>query len=723
MQLKNYQKEALKALDYFSQNFLKSGNLNLSYQNTLKEFNQKDIQYFHIKEFQKPYICLKLPTGGGKTLLATESIKTVVKDYLNQDYHLVFWLAPTDTIVTQTLKALKDKMHSYRKILDKAFDNVTILDINEAYSRVTDTKEELVIIVSTIQTFRQESKSKRKFFEENGNYKFLMQKGYEPTFENFMKINKPYIILDEAHKSSTKLSLKRLLDLNPSFILELTATPVTEHNEKKGIFASNNIYKVGASELKSENMIKLPIILQTINDYNLIIKNVIEKRDYLEELSKLEELKTSRYIRPIALFRAEENRSSDSITYDKIKDILMKDFNIKEEYIAIQTGKLRELNGLKLESKKCKIRYIITVEALKEGWDCPFAYVLGVVSSMKSEVSIEQLLGRVLRLPYVEEKKYRELNYSYSYVVSDDFYKVVENIANVLKDNGFEEMEAKVSISNSPYTNESLNEAGGLFGEDLYEDRIINTDNLDVEELVNSSINDYVTFNIDNKNLIINKLPSSDVKIQEIKKELKRVVNDETKHKEIDEKFKTILSANPTILGKIKDIELPKLLFKYDDELMEFEESIILDKFEWSADEAIKEAKILADGINLEVIQSIGEIDISKDNKLKAEKIDSSLFDEKVIKNDSTITIKNLSIEITKLIDSEDIIKSVGFDGLREFVYLLLSNMENRRINIYLMHSKKYLLKREVIKKIKELVQKSYKKVYNSLIAPIPLSF
>jgi type III restriction enzyme len=30
------------------------------------------------------------------------------------------------------------------------------------------------------------------------------------------------------------------------------------------------------------------------------------------------------------------------------------------------------------------IRYVITVEALKEGWDCPFAYVLCSLQDMKS---------------------------------------------------------------------------------------------------------------------------------------------------------------------------------------------------------------------------------------------------------------------------------------------------------------------------------------------------
>ncbi|MDZ7820032.1 MAG: hypothetical protein U5K55_16140 [Aliarcobacter sp.] len=47
----------------------------------------------------------------------------------------------------------------------------------------------------------------------------LKSKDITPSMENMMKLFKPIIILDEAHKSSTGLSLKVLL--YPSFILNL----------------------------------------------------------------------------------------------------------------------------------------------------------------------------------------------------------------------------------------------------------------------------------------------------------------------------------------------------------------------------------------------------------------------------------------------------------------------------------------------------------------------
>lgn len=65
-------------------------------------------------------------------------------------------------------------------------------------------------------------------------------------------------------------------------------------------------------------MIKLPILLKTIDRLKLILKESIEKRNYLEQLAKMEMIITNKYIRPINLIRADENRS-DSMTFDRLK--------------------------------------------------------------------------------------------------------------------------------------------------------------------------------------------------------------------------------------------------------------------------------------------------------------------------------------------------------------------------------------------------------------------
>ena len=67
------------------------------------------------------------------------------------------------------------------------------------------------------------------------------------------------------------------------------------------------------------------------------------------------------------------------------------------------------------------MEFIITVEALKEGWDCSFAYVLCSVANIGSATDIEQLLGRVLRMPYAKSRANETLNRAYTHVSSPRF--------------------------------------------------------------------------------------------------------------------------------------------------------------------------------------------------------------------------------------------------------------------------------------------------------------
>ena len=68
-----------------------------------------------------PYVCLRVPTGGGKTVMASHAVGVACKEYLLAERCLVFWLAPATQIVSQTIDALQDKQHPYRQALDAAF--------------------------------------------------------------------------------------------------------------------------------------------------------------------------------------------------------------------------------------------------------------------------------------------------------------------------------------------------------------------------------------------------------------------------------------------------------------------------------------------------------------------------------------------------------------------------------------------------------------------------
>lgn len=722
--LKTYQKKSLEVLDSFCQKAL----------STTPTQAFKDVtsnQYLEVDDFENPYVCLRVPTGGGKTLIATKSLRILTNEYLNRDYHLIFWLAPSDKIVTQTLEALKDKRHFYRKQLDKDFDNINIMSVKESYKQKFDTKNELVIIIGTIQSFRttKSNKEARKFYDENGNYQELLKSfDVKYSLENVMKHYKPIIILDEAHKSSTGLSLENLLALKPSFILEFTATPVTKTSKAKSIYASNILYSVTATELKKENMIKLPILLKTLDDKKAILKDGIEKRMYLEELALMEESYTSRYIRPINLIRADENRGDDALTYDKIKTILIDEFSIKEDEIAIQTGSKKEIDGIDLLSRDCKIRYIITVDALKEGWDCPFAYVLSVVSNMESLTAIEQLIGRVLRMPYVEEKDRKELGFAYVFVASNSFETVANNIGQTLIKSGFEKMEAQLSISKSIHTNEDVNDIGGLWGDIIYEDRQIHLDTIDIEDFTTSKLDPYISINVQTNNISMTNIPTKAKRPQFIK-DLKAVTPKNT-HKKIDEIFEKINQQNDSLL-KVTDIELPKLLIKDDDgDILEFEEGIILDYIEISDKELIENSTLNLDEFSINVNEHLVVIE---NEKIKNKEIDTnnpSLFDEeeneemtKII-NEHNIEINNpsftakLSNSIYNIMVGEykEIHQLMTSRQIKYFISSIISKLVKREdIDLHLLENKKYQLKRAILIKIRDMILNSKKQSFKKL--------
>jgi type III restriction enzyme len=221
--------------------------------------------------------------------------------------------------------------------------------------------------------------------------------------------------------------VEALQQINPSFILELTATPRDN---------SNIISYVDAKQLKDEHMVKLPVIVYNSRTKTDVILQSIQLRNSLEAMAIEAERQGGDYIRPIVLFQAQPRTSDDSETFDKIKQSLVA-AGIPEEQIKIKTANQNELKGQDLMSRSCPVRYIITVNALKEGWDCPFAYILASLANRSSQVDVEQILGRILRLPYARVSTTDFLNMGYVFTSSADFNNTIQIILRGLQNAGF----------------------------------------------------------------------------------------------------------------------------------------------------------------------------------------------------------------------------------------------------------------------------------------------
>jgi len=451
MELKDFQRAALKVLTTYFERARITGDPERAFLEIWREEepNKLPPSYRTIAGLSGvPNVCLRLPTGAGKTLLAAHVVAKAGRHFLERDYPVVLWMVPTNTIRVQTAEALKKPSHPYRAALDDAYDGrVSIFDIAEiAQIRPQDLTERVSIIVTTIQSLRVSNPDGRRAYAHSENFEphFAHIPPNAPgldraedgslkfSFVNLLAFHRPVVIIDEAHKAGTNLSFEMLAALKPSCIVEFTATPNTDPQT-----GSNILFRASAAEVKAAQMIKLPIILTEHPDWRAAVHDAIETRACLAETAKND----TRYIRPIALFQAQDK--GQEVTVDVLKTYLLENENIIGDKIAIATGEQRELDNINLFDPACPIEFIITVEALKEGWDCSFAYVLCSVANIGSATDIEQLLGRVLRMPYTEASTQVALNRAYTHVSSPRFGEGAMALTDTLvKKMGFEPDEA-----------------------------------------------------------------------------------------------------------------------------------------------------------------------------------------------------------------------------------------------------------------------------------------
>ncbi|MEO6832002.1 MAG: DEAD/DEAH box helicase family protein, partial [Chitinophagaceae bacterium] len=360
------------------------------------------------------HLCIKVPTAGGKTFIACNALATIFNAYDTTKPKAVVWLVPWSNLLDQTVAALSDPQHPYRQKLNTLFSGrVEIYQKKDLLQgsnfNPVAVSGQLSIFVLSFASIRARKKEDRKIFEENGQLAAfagaagivpnVLKDTDETALINVIRSLQPVIVVDESHNAESELSTDMLNDLAPSFILDLTATPKSK---------SNIISYVSAIELKKEHMVKLPVIVYNHHDRNEVISSALHLQRKLEILSIAEYAEGGQYIRPIVLFQAQPRTKEDNITIQSVKEKLIA-LGIPEAQIKIKTAEIDELKGINLMAKDCVVRYIITINALKEGWDCPFAYILASLADKSSEVDVTQILGRVLRQPYVTRHRNYQL--------------------------------------------------------------------------------------------------------------------------------------------------------------------------------------------------------------------------------------------------------------------------------------------------------------------------
>lgn len=484
MFLKDYQEKVIDSIKDFFSTLEKNRNVAESLPEAVRgtvnyvglTYDDKDSLYHGFNDRPRtgtenmyPRVCIKIPTGGGKTLLAVETIRAYQGTLAKKRTGLIVWITHRDQIYRQTLEHLQDKTHIYRQMLDQVSGNRTLVLEKGQRIRKQDVEENLVILMLMIQSTNRTDYSKLEVFKDNGGFtdffpednrfdehrmlinavpnldiipsNLLEQKLVKTSLGNVVRLLNPLFIVDEFHRMWSDRAQNTLNGLNPAMVFGLSATP------KDGM---NILHNVSGRQLEQEEMIKLDLHLfppATNGNWKEMVDKIKTKQESLEKLSVKLRNNKGTYIRPIALFQVErtgkEQRGTGFVHSEDVREYLQ-DIGVPKDWIKVKSSTLDEIKEEKLLSSENEVRYIITKEALSEGWDCSFAYILGIIPNSQSNTSMTQLIGRILRQPYATKTGVHELDESYVYFNQGDTQQVLQKIKQGFEDEGLGDLIAGI---------------------------------------------------------------------------------------------------------------------------------------------------------------------------------------------------------------------------------------------------------------------------------------
>lgn len=448
VRLKDYQRTALESYEAFLRAYRSAGEATPGTRHASRDafeactragfgFRVPYVAPPPLAEADVPVVCLRIPTGGGKTLIGGHAIGRVKRALLPATHSLTIWLVPTDAIRAQTLRALRTPGELLHDELRTLLGEVAVLDIDEALSvppAVLDSHD--TILVATMQAFKQADTDRLAVYRPNGALMAHFRGVADPDWSlaSALALRRPFVIVDEAHNQGTALAFDTLARLDPCAVLELTATPDRMHQP------SNVLVSVSASTLQTQDMIKLPVDMATHGDWRIALREAIACLDRLQAAADGERIATGEALRPIMLLQAERQQKDnpDAMTIDRVREALVRDFNIPPGQIARSASGIDEL----AVADPATLRFVITADKLREGWDWPEAYVLLSFRGSTTQTALEQILGRVLRMPKVTRKQDESLNRAYAFAVSDSISEVARTLRDGLVQAGFERQDA-----------------------------------------------------------------------------------------------------------------------------------------------------------------------------------------------------------------------------------------------------------------------------------------
>ena len=300
MELKSYQKKVIADLTRYLELLNETKNYEAAFRFFWQEKSAPTLGYYQDILPGVPNLCFKVPTGGGKTFIACNAIRPIFDALPVTKTKAVVWLVPSDAILAQTVKSLKDTQHPYRQKIDVDFGGrVEVYTKQELLNgqnfNPTTVTEQLSIMVLSYDSFRGRGKEGLKAYQENSNLaefaKVLgkpdspIEKADETALFQIINQLNPLVIVDESHHARSDLSLEMLENFNPCFVLDLTATPKKESNIAS---LANKTSQVDVEQILGR-ILRLPhtsqhtqvalnmsYVLTSSNDFNTTVQHIIK---------------------------------------------------------------------------------------------------------------------------------------------------------------------------------------------------------------------------------------------------------------------------------------------------------------------------------------------------------------------------------------------------------------------------------------------------------------
>lgn len=350
-------------------------------------------------------LVLDMATGAGKTYL----MAAAVEYFRRQGLSNIMVVTPSLVVQNKTVQNFREGTSRYiggfqvspSVVSPQSYDAWRVSQTALSTEEATDPSMVFIFNVHQLVAPKSTEKSKSGTIEAQRTKIRKFQEDAGALYEYLINLDNLIVMADESHLygSSAKAFNQALKDLKPAATIGLTASVSKQDNV---------IYRYPLYRAINDGYVKTPVLVYRKSGYH---GKGSEERQLRDALSLLRNKETaySNYIadnpdarktRP-ALFVVCSSVEHATQTAELLSGPVYCDsteavLQVDNEHDDEATRKRLD----ELDSPNSRVRVVVSVDKLKEGWDTKRIAVMCTLRAMASEVLTQQTMGRGLRLPF-----------------------------------------------------------------------------------------------------------------------------------------------------------------------------------------------------------------------------------------------------------------------------------------------------------------------------------